>query len=497
MSIPVMKSPGVYISEVDLSAYAAIMNESMIFGLVTLAQNGPIGQVTDISSLKEYEDTFGYPISAGGIAATELLKVTSSVKIVRLAGSSATARSLTLKGSAGSTAIDNAVIVSYKYKGTLFSDAIKGTVTPVSGATDKFNLKIVKGDDEEVLLDKNYTIVKNNATDEYPYLIADDTTDFVFTLGTENELTALTAITDAVFSLGDNGTTFTDDQVKAAIDLFDDAENIELDVLAAPGINTPAAIARLVLVAGGESNRKDTLAIIDPPQGLTPSEMADFANGTSEAYPIAKLDDSYAATYYPWGKMYNEYSGANEWMPPSVGVLKGMATEYKTYPRWTAPAGTPRFYITVFTEMEKTLTRADRDTLYESNVNPICNYKTLGLTAMGQKTTQRKLTATNRINVRLLVNYVKKLADYSTTPFLFTQITEETFNSWIQVISKQLENIKVNGGLYDYDVKMDWETVTDEMLNNNIMPGVIQIKPTKTAEFIPIDVVIRNKSDEF
>jgi hypothetical protein len=46
-------------------------------------------------------------------------------------------------------------------------------------------------------------------------------------------------------------------------------------------------------------------------------------------------------------------------------------------------------------------------------------------------------------------------------------------------------------------IKMDYETVTDQMLEANTMPGIVQIKPTKTSEFIPIDLVIKNRSDLF
>lgn len=497
MSLPVMKSPGVFITEVDLSTYAAVMNSSKIFGIVTLAQNGPINTIVEITSVSEFEKTFGNPISAGGMACVAYLNQASSLKVVRVAGSSATKRSVTLAGKkTGSTAVTSALVISAKYKGTLYSDALTAVVTTIpDGTADQFHLVIYKGEDsDDPIIDQDFTIVESQATTDVPYIISYESDDFDFSLGTTETLVSIDATTGTTFSVGDNGTTFTDDEIKAAIDVFDDSENIDLDILAAPGIVTAAAIARLVTVA---TNRTDTVAIIDPPMGLTPSECADFVNGESTEYPIAKLDSTYAACWYPWGKMYNEYSAAYEWMPPSAGVIAGMAKEYTTYDGWVAPAGIPRMAVTIFSQMERPLTRADRDILYESNINPLCNYKSQGLTAFGQKTLQRSLTATNRLNVRFLVNYIKKLADYSTTAFLFNNIDEETFDSWTQVISKQLDNILNRGGLYDYKVTMDWTTVTDEYLNNNIMPGIIQIKPTKTAEFIPIDVVIRNKSDDF
>lgn len=497
-----MKSPGVFIDEVDLSTYVAIMDTSKVFGIVTIAQNGPIGEVTDIDAVGTFESTFGYPISAGGLTCTLLAGITASLKVVRVAGGSAEYRSVTLKGknSEGGSAVDNAVVVTPKYKGTLFSDALSISVKRIKGEDDdKLNLIITKGenDNKTELVNSKFTIVANKASDEYPYLIGDESTDFRFTLGsTEAVVASIDEVTDSAFSLGNNGEEFTDEQIREAIDEFDDAENIDLDLLSSPGILTPAAQLRLITVA---ENRKDCFAILDPPQGLSPQETADYVNGSNEDHTIQKLDSSFAGIYSPWGKTYNQYTGVNEWVPPSVGVLTAMAKEYTNaaYNAWTPPAGIPRLEISIFSELERKLKRKDRDILYESHVNPLCNYKQQGLTAFGQKTLQRKKSALDRINVRFLVNYIKKIADYSTTFYLFSDINENTFSMWVKDITEQLEPIRLRGGLYDYKVTMDWTTVTDDYLNNNIMPGIIQIKPTKTAEFIPIDVVIKNRSDDF
>lgn len=42
-----MVSPGVYVSETDLSQYSAIMSTSKIIAIVGAAQNGPINTITD------------------------------------------------------------------------------------------------------------------------------------------------------------------------------------------------------------------------------------------------------------------------------------------------------------------------------------------------------------------------------------------------------------------------------------------------------------------
>ena len=496
-----MKSPGVFIDEVDLSTYVAIMDTSKIFGIVTLAQNGPIGEVTEITSTADFENIFGNPISPGGLACAYVASITSSLKVVRAAGASAAYRTANIPGvDAEDTAIANALVITPQYKGTLYSDAITVAVTNLgSGGSnaDRFNIIINKGTDDDAveLVNQNFTIDPTKASADYPYIVGDESTDFRFSLGSTTTVAKITTTTTPItLSAGDNGLTLTDDNVRSFIDLLDDAENIDLDIIAAPDLLSAAGQLRLITVA---ESRKDCFAVLDTPQGLSPDEAAEYVNGTSQTHPIQKLDTSYAGIYYPWGRVYNTYSGAYEWVPASVGVLPAMATEYQTYDNWKAPAGSPRFLITVFSELERTLKRPERDTLYENHINPLCDYKQRGLTALGQKTLQRKLSSLDRINVRFLINYIKRMADYSTVGYLFMDINDNTFEMWIKEIKSYLEPIRQRGGLYDFKVTMDWTTVTPEYLNNNIMPGIIQVKPTKVAEYIPIDVVIKNRSDDF
>lgn len=485
-----MVSPGVYVSETDLSQYSAIMSTSKIIAIVGAAQNGPINTITDLESTKDFETIFGAPIDNGGLAAINCLKYSSSVKYIRAAGSTAAARTVTLAGTgAESSPVPDAIVINAKYKGTLFSDSLTATVTTVPGGTeDQFNLVITQGDSTE-LLNKNYSCLSSSPD----FIGADTSTNFVFVVS-ETPLKTITAVEKSAFSAGNNGTPLDDNVLKTAIEILSDSETIDVDIIAAPGVVTGPSIAALVGVA---MSRKNCVAIVDPPQGLTPQKTADFFNGTNDTHTIGKVDTTYAGAYSPWVKIYNEYSAESQMCPPSVAVLAAMANEYSTYDPWTAPAGVPRFVLNIVTEFERNLNQADRDILYAANVNPLCNYKNLGFTALGQKTMQRTLSAVDRLNVRFLVNYVKKIAEFKSANYLFMNIDDTTFESWIQDMGKELDNIKQRGGIYDYQLKMDWTTVTTEMLNNNTMPGVIQIKPTKTAEFIPIDVVIRNKDDQF
>ena len=203
--------------------------------------------------------------------------------------------------------------------------------------------------------------------------------------------------------------------------------------------------------------------------------------------------------WYPWGKMYNEFTSSYDWVPASAGMLVGMNTEYITYDQWAAPAGQPRLNLTpVFTTTERTLSLTEKEDLYLARINCIYNFKQKGFTSMGNKTLLKNDNyILSRINARFLVNYCRGIIEDVSSGFVFVQITDETMNSWVEAVQSRLEIVKTSGGLYDYQVVMNWNTTTPDYLNQNIMHGVVQIKPTRSAEYIKIDCIVKNRDAEF
>ena len=280
------------------------------------------------------------------------------------------------------------------------------------------------------------------------------------------------------------------DPILEGIKSVSDRETVTTEIIAAPDIYGIDYQKALVSIADA---RKDVLVLLDPARAETASHMPTA---------FASINSSYAAAYFPWVTVYNAYDNINSAVPPSAALLPAMMREYLTYPRWTSPAGQPRMSLTEVIEYKQILTQEARDVLYAGGINPLCNYKNLGNTAMGQKTLLRPNaqgleSSLNRINVRLLINYIKVNVELISASYIFTAIDQVTMDSWIMDVTKFLDSIKNQRGLYDYRVLMNWNTVTPEMLNNNIMPGIIQVKPTRVAEFIPIDVVILNRDDDF
>jgi Lysine/ornithine N-monooxygenase len=500
-----MKSPGVFINIVDLSQYTALLSRSKRIAVIGFGRSGEANKLVQVERRSDFLRLHGNPLPTdySALMATHFLNESSNIWYYRIANeSSLVARDATITG-AGQPVLT----VSFKTKGTLYDNEVYIQVS--NNETDMANFDI------RVFRDDNRTLYSgvNIPFEEIKYIQSEE---LLFTV---NEMVGILTLDPQIvtFSIGDDGIDITNQMFDDACQDLSDPETSDIDIVACPLIcsfnmvgdqpddsNMPAsyengvdALINLGLV------RKDCTIFIDPPQGISDQQTVDLFNGmpitigSINNIEITKPDTSHVGVMSPWVKVPDGFLNENRWTPPSVAFIPALGLMYQTYQPWSAPAGQPRMNLKLVIDVERVLRKASRDLLYVNHINPVCNYKQRGMTVLGQKTMQRATTSLDRLNVEFLVNYVRKVVEYSTVGYLFSPIDEETFTSWIQVISKELETIRVNRGIYDYRVKMDWETVTPELLNNNIMYGIIQIKPTKSAEFIPIDVVLRNRDDSF
>ena len=130
-------------------------------------------------------------------------------------------------------------------------------------------------------------------------------------------------------------------------------------------------------------------------------------------------------------------------------------------------------------------------------VNPIVNFPGEGITVWGQKTTQRRNTALNRVNVRRMLNFAKKVIATSVRFLVFEPNDELTWRRFIHITNPVLESIKGRRGLYDFKVICDETTNPPELIDQNQMRGIILMKPTKTAETITIDFTLLSTGAQF
>ena len=279
-----------------------------------------------------------------------------------------------------------------------------------------------------------------------------------------------------------------------SINLLNNTDVYNYKVLAFPGVtvaqggtSTSAVINNAILFA---EERGNTIVLVDP-ENYGQTNTSTVA-GRSDAF-----DNSYAASYWPWCQTLDPDTGQRVFVPASTMVLGVYAQNDKLAEEWFAPAGATRGLLTNVIRTEKTLTKANRDTLYNGKINPIATFPNTGVVVFGQKTLQKQASALDRVNVRrLLINLKNVIGDIAKN-LVFENNTTATRNSFVSQANAYLETVQQKQGLFAFKVVMDDSNNTPDVIDRNQMVGQLFIQPAKTAEFIILDFNILPTGAEF
>lgn len=262
-------------------------------------------------------------------------------------------------------------------------------------------------------------------------------------------------------------------------------ELFDFDILITPD-NGLASVQNAAITLA-ESNQS-FIYIADPPFGLTYSQATDWHNGKGNGRGLP-LNSSYVATYWSWVKDYNLQTDEYTWVPPSSFIAElYLKTDKNNFP-WSAPAGEKRGKL-ITSDVEHSPSLGERDVLYGgmNAVNPIVEFNSKGIIVYGQKTTLRENSAVNRINVRRMLIYVKKLIQSSVEGIIFDPHTPESWNSASNIVTSILESVRAQGGIDNYLVSINSSTNTQNLIAQGIMKGVIIVVPVGTIERIELDI---------
>jgi phage tail sheath protein FI len=242
----------------------------------------------------------------------------------------------------------------------------------------------------------------------------------------------------------------------------------------------------------GESS-KNFFALIAPPYGFDEVQDAiDWMNGAGAR--TAAVNTSYAAVYWPWVQVFNPFAGKEEWYDPSIFAARQCVFTDSVNDPWFAPAGFRRGRLTKPTATEIVLNQGDRDVLYANNVNPISNEPTTGITIFGQKTAQRLPTALDRVNVRRLMIYIRKVLLELGKPFQFEPNDSFTWEQVEDAVNPFLNDLQARRAIVEGAVKCDSSTNTPLRVDRNELWCSVTIKPTKAAETVVFEVNLTSQS---
>jgi uncharacterized protein len=268
-----------------------------------------------------------------------------------------------------------------------------------------------------------------------------------------------------------------------AISLLKNKDEFKFKTLVVPGLNQKYHSTTIDTIISNTTFRGDNLFVTD----LT-AYGDTIANAKTEA---EELDTNYAAAYWPWVQVRSTELNRNVWCPAST-IIPGVYSKNDSIAApWFAPAGEVRGKISrLSVKVETKLSKTQRDDLYTSKVNPIATFPDVGLVVFGQKTLQQAPSALDRVNVRRMLLDVKETIGGFSDKLLFEQNTQQTRDRFVRAANPYLESLVQRQGLYAFQVKMDGQLNTPDIIDENKLVGQVFLQPTKTAEFLVIDFVL-------
>jgi hypothetical protein len=254
--------------------------------------------------------------------------------------------------------------------------------------------------------------------------------------------------------------------------------------------------------------RKDCMTIIDGPRNLVlegnqkfirktaPDQT--FSNSISPKLKyITGLNSSYAAVYIDWMKNIDNSSGLNFWLPPSAKAASIYVRNDRVANIWDAPAGLNRGIITEINDIAFNPIVKEADQVYTKSLN-YCKHNTFdGFSLEGQKTSQTRPSAFDRVNVRRLFLRLERFTYQVARYYVMEPNNLFTRRRLIAQLEPLFQSIKAQGGLYDYKIICDETNNTPAVIDANELKVTILIKAVRTAEFVLVDFVATRTDANF
>lgn len=539
-------SPGVNVSEVDLTTVVPSL-ATTIGGFAGNFNWGPVNEIITISNEVQLVEKFGKPDSntaTSFFTAANFLQYGSDLRVIRSVGS--TANNATNSGTpvrilnktdyeqnhaSGSGSIQwaakypgslgNAIRVSmadanvasgWTYSGEFsttpststyasraaasndeihivvvdFTGAITGTANTV---VEKFGFCSKAGDAKNTDGSSNYYKDVINSKSKYIWWMGHpDTGDNwgqtaiqVASAGGDFDGLAvnnfdLSAGKDTAPTAGNRNTSY---------DLFTNVDSVDVSLLLSGECVGDTVPDHLISIA---ETRKDCMVFVSP-------QLTDVLNNSGlEASSIKTYRDtitssSYAVMDSGWKYQYDKYNDVYRWLPLN-GDIAGLCvkTDLDRDP-WFSPAGLNRGQIKNVVKLAWNPTKAERDTLYNSGINPVVTFPGEGTVLFGDKTLLNRPEAMDRINVRRLFIVLEKTVARASRSSLFEFNDEFTRAQFVNLVEPYLREIQGRRGIYDFRVVCDTTNNTPEVIDRNEFVGDIYVKPARSINFIQLNFV--------
>ena len=308
------------------------------------------------------------------------------------------------------------------------------------------------------------------------------------------ELARILPSAGGALSGGADDYAYSSGEIASAYGEFNDTETSTIDfvLMGGDGDDETDTIAKATAVAGVANTRKDCIAFISTWTGaqvatsggtaLTPAAQLantlEFHDNIASSSYVVK-DSGVKYTYDRFNDKYR-YIGCN-------GDVAGLCVSTSLISDdWISPAGTNRGGIQNLVKLAFNPTKAQRDDLYTSSVNPIVSMPGTGPVLFGDKTALSSPSAFDRINVRRLFLNIERRVKTLGEGVLFEQNDSTTRGGFNAAISSYLGEVQARRGLTDYLVVCDESNNTPEVIDRNEFVAELYIKPTRSINYVTV-----------
>jgi len=135
--------------------------------------------------------------------------------------------------------------------------------------------------------------------------------------------------------------------------------------------------------------------------------------------------------------------------------------------------------------------------LYKLGINPIVSFPGQGIVLFGDKTTQKRPSSFDRINVRRLFITLEKAVATAAKFQLFELNDEFTRAQFRNLVEPFLRDVKGRRGITDFLVVCDETNNTSAVIDGNRFVADIYIKPARSINFITLNFIATRTGVEF
>ena len=286
--------------------------------------------------------------------------------------------------------------------------------------------------------------------------------------------------------------------ISAGYDFFKSAEDVDISLILqgkALGGTADSGVAKYIIDNICE-DRKDCVLFASPAY----ADVVNNIGGERDAiiaFRNALTNSSYAIMDSGYKYAYDKYNDVYRYVPLN-GDIAGLAVRSdELRDAWFSPAGYNRGAIKNVVKLPYNPKKADRDILYQNDINPVVTFPGQGTILFGDKTLLGKPSAFDRLNVRSLFIVLEKAISTAAKFTLFEFNDSFTRSQFKNLVEPFLRDIQGRRGIQDFKVVCDETNNTGEVIDRNEFVGDIYIKPSRSINFIQLNFVAVRSGVEF